>query len=183
MCGPPPRLTGVKLLHLQRRFFGSLRPGGPGRDESAWVASILLPGEWALWRELPGPDRRHSAAVARRVAATLGADAARPVLAAALLHDVGKLSSGLRTPGRVAATILGATAARDRQVAEEWRRSGGWRGRFGSYLCHPEIGAELLDAAGSDPVTIAWTREHHLPPDRCTLDPRLADALRSADDD
>ena len=52
-------------------------------------------------------DRRHAAGVARRVEVALGDEATRPVLAAALLHDVGKTESGLGTYGRVIATISG----------------------------------------------------------------------------
>ena len=55
--------------HLVRRFLGSLRPGGPASAEREWAESQLLAGELELWRRLPGPDRRHSVAVARRVQA------------------------------------------------------------------------------------------------------------------
>ena len=59
-----------------------------------------------MWRRMSGPDRRHAVAVARRVDDRLrGAN--RPVLAAALLHDVGKVDSGLGTPVRVVATLAG----------------------------------------------------------------------------
>ncbi len=169
--------------HLISRFFGSLRPGGPSLDERQWVATQLLPGELEIWSALPGPDRRHSAAVARRVDAALGDRCSRPVLAAALLHDCGKSVSGLRTPGRVIATLLGAIVGRDDARAGRW--SGGSRPmrRIGQYWLHPSLGAELLDQLGSDPLTVIWTREHHLPASSCTLDPIIADALREADDD
>ena len=42
-------------------------------------------------------------------------------------------------------------------------------GRVGRYLCHDEIGAEMLAEAGGDALTIAWAREHHLPPERWTV--------------
>jgi hypothetical protein len=160
--------------HLIRRFFGSLRPGGPPAAEVAWVHDQLLPGERVLWDGMSGPDRRHSALVARRVDAAL-VDAGRPVLAAALLHDVGKTASGLRTGGRVLATLVGAARGRERAAAGE--------GRVARYLRHDAIGATLLEQAASDPLTIAWTREHHLPRDRWTVPPGIADALKDADDD
>jgi putative nucleotidyltransferase with HDIG domain len=165
----------AQLAHLARRFAGSLRPGGPPAATVAWVRGQLLPGELELWSAMPGPDRRHSAAVARRVEAALGPSATRPVLAAALLHDVGKVASGLRTPGRVVATVVGAAAGRARAAA--------WDGAVGRYLRHDELGAELLERAGSDALTVAWAREHHRPPSSWSLDPAIAGALRDADDD
>lgn len=173
----------MDLVHLSRRFVGSLRPGGPAPADREWAESNLLPAEVALWKDLPAADRRHSAMVARRVERDLGADATRPVLAAALLHDVGKQLSGLRTPGRVVATLAAATVLRTSDDVTRWSRGSGFRWRVGNYLRHPEIGARLLVGAGSDPLTVAWTLEHHRPPAACTLDPRIADALRRADDD
>ena len=173
----------MDIVHLARRFFGSLRPGGPPAAEQIWAESQLLPGERALWCDLPGPDRRHSAAVARRVQADLGDAATRPVLAAALLHDCGKQVSGLRTPGRVVATLASATVVRTPDAVARWSASRGARWYIATYLRHPEIGARLLAGAGSDPLTVTWTLEHHRPAARCTLPPRIADALRRADDD
>ena len=55
----------------------------------------MTPGEAGLWRRMSAADRRHAVVVARRADATLGTAATREVLAAALLHDVGKIDSGL----------------------------------------------------------------------------------------
>jgi hypothetical protein len=97
------------------------------------------------------------------------------VLAAALLHDVGKTRVGLRTPGRVVATLAGMARGRERMAAGE--------GRIARYLRHDAIGAALLEEAGSDPLTVAWTREHHSPEDSWTVDPAVGAALKAADDD
>ena len=166
-------------VHLARRFFGSLspRPLAPADDE--WVAETLVAGERGLWDRMPLADRKHAAGVAREVA-TMLPDPPRPVLAAALLHDVGKIESGLGTFGRVLATVVGAVVGRDR--AASWSGSG-LRGRVGSYLRHDRIGAELLQGAGADPLTVTWAREHHLPSGRWTIDPTVAGALAAADDD
>src|SRR5688572_32350573 len=118
--------------HLARRFFGSLRPGGPKKAEEEWAEAQLLPGEVALWRRMRNPDRRHAAAVARDVERSLGHEASRPVLAAALLHDVGKIESGLRTYGRVIATLCGMVVGREH--AKTWMRSRGFTRRVGMYL-------------------------------------------------
>jgi hypothetical protein len=131
---------------------------------------------------MSGPDRRHAVGVARRVAAALGpAEATPPVLAAALLHDVGKVDAGLGTLGRVPATALGVVSGH-RQAAR-WAQARGPLGRVGRYLDHSRIGAELLEQAGSDPLTVRWAAEHHLPPERWGMPARVATALKAADDD
>jgi hypothetical protein len=165
----------AEARHLAVRFFTSLDPRGPSPDVEAWAVGHLLPGEVTLWRRMSGPDRRHSSGVARRVVEELGERADRPVVAAALLHDVGKVEAGLSTFRRVGATVVGTVVSRDRAAR--------WDGRVGRYLRHDQIGAHLLEAAGSDPLTSTWAREHHLPAERWTLDRQVADALKAADDD
>jgi len=167
--------------HLTRRFVGSLRPGGPARSEERWATSWLLESEQVLWRRMAGPDRRHAASVARRVERALGHEATRPVMAAALLHDVGKVESGLGTYGRVVATLSAKVAGPD--MASRWGRQRGFVRRVGLYLQHDRLGGDLLALAGSDPLTVAWAREHHLPPADWTLPAHLATALKDADDD
>lgn len=166
-------------LHLVRRFFGSLSPRPLAPADDAWVGEVLGDGERDLWNRMPLADRKHAAGVAREVAQMLD-DPSRAVLAAALLHDVGKIESGLGTFGRVLATVVGAAVGRDRAAA--WPGDG-LRGRIAAYLRHDRVGGELLALAGADPVTITWAREHHHPADRWTLDPLVAGALAAADDD
>jgi hypothetical protein len=167
--------------HLTRRFFGSLRPGGPRQREDEWACAQLLPAEVDLWRRMRGADRRHAVGVAREVERSLGAEATRPVLAAALLHDVGKIESGLGVYGRVIATLCGLIAGRE--TAKVWTRTRGFTRRVGLYLLHPDLGGDLLGMAGSDPLTEAWAREHHRSPDSWTIDPQIAAVLKAADDD
>jgi hypothetical protein len=163
------------VVHLARRFFGALDPRGPVAADEAWVSATLGRGELALWRRMSGPDRRHAVGVAREVVRRLGSETAtRPVVAAALLHDVGKVDAGLGTLARVPATLVGLVA-RERVAAGA--------GRVARYLRHDAIGADLLSAAGADALTVAWAREHHLPADRWTVPPALGGALKAADDD
>lgn len=162
-------------LHLARRFVGALDPRGPAPADEAWAVGLLGAGERALWGRMSGPDRRHAVGVARDVQRRLAPSAASPpVLAAALLHDVGKVDAGLGTIARVPATVAGLVA-RERIAAGD--------GRVARYLRHDLIGADLLAAAGADRLTIAWAREHHLAPERWTLPPEVAAALKAADDD
>jgi len=169
------------LPHLIWRFLGSLWPGGPRPDHEAWALDHLGPDERRLWHRMSGPDRRHAIAVAHRTIALLSdRPAPRPVVAAALLHDVGKVESRVGTIGRAVITALAMCLGRQRLVATE---ADGWRGRARAYLLHDRIGGRLLRAADSDPLTVAWAEQHHLPPGRWTVDRRVAEALKAADGD
>jgi hypothetical protein len=132
---------------------------------------------------MSNPDRRHAVLVARRVETLLGPDASRPVMAAALLHDVGKIDARLRTYGRVIATVSGRAVGHDPGIIEDWTRTRGFTRRVGLYLKHPELGADLLTLAGSDGLTIAWAREHHLPTEEWSVPAEISWALKEADDD
>ena len=145
------------------------------------MAGILSPAQLELWHRMSGPDRRHAHAVAHRVERALGHEATPPVLAAALLHDVGKVDAGLGTYGRVIATLSGTIAGR--QNAELWRSRSGFTRKVGLYLLHPDLGGDQLALAESDPLTVAWARQHHLPEERWTVPVEIGRALRDADDD
>ena len=157
------------FAHLAKRFTTSLLAQPLTDGEQSWVASQLLDGEQALWQHLSVADQRHAYEVARRVIAKVDADATRPVIAAALLHDIGKIDSGLGTFGRSAATVLANAGI----ITDRVRR----------YREHNKIGREMLKAAGSDPFTSTWAYEHELPASRWTVDRQLAEALHEADDD
>lgn len=172
------RAGGVR--HLVRRFVGSLASRRLTDDERSWVRNRLTDAEDGLWQRMGRPDRRHSHDVARRAVATLGDAATRPVVAAALLHDVGKTESGLGTYGRVMATLSAAAAGPDMAVA--WSQSRGVTRRIGLYLRHEELGADLIELAGSDPLTVALVREWSTPDDDLTVPTGVLRGLRAADD-
>jgi hypothetical protein len=62
-------------------------------------------------------------------------------------------------------------------------RRSGWLAQSGRYAAHDQIGAGLLEAAGSDPMVVAWAREHHLPKDSWSIDPAMGSVLKAADED
>ena len=167
--------------HLVKRFFGSLAPVGPRSSDAAWAEAQLLEAEVDVWRRMSRQDRRHAAGVARRVEVALGDEATRPVLAAALLHDCGKVVAGLGTYGRVIATLSVKLAGTD--VAMAWSETRGFTRRVGLYVEHPRLGADLLGLAGSAPLTVAWAAEHHLPAEDWTVPRHIGEALKAADDD
>jgi hypothetical protein len=154
--------------HLVRRFRGSLSCRPPPAGDESWACSHLLAAEQPIWRAMAIADRRHAIEVAQRLVADLGPDTPRAVVAAALLHDCGKTSAGLGTFGRVGATLWIGFVGRARAARGE--------GRVARYCRHEPIGAAMLGAAGSDPVTVA------LVGGRPDAPPIALAALRAADD-
>lgn len=145
----------TSISHLARRWFGSLSRRSPPADDLRWVATVLGPSQLHVWSRFGAADQRHAISVARRFEALgqWGTDE----LAAALLHDIGKLESGLGTTMRMVATVVGPRTA-----------------RFRAYHDHESLGAALLTAGGSSPTTVALVGG--------TATGRAADALREADD-
>lgn len=166
--------------HLVRRFFAALPNRGPDETDRAWVESVLSTKEYELWARQYPPDRRHSALIARQVERRLD-DSGNWVLASALLHDVGKIEADLGTWGRVFATVAAKIIGSAR--VRQWTVHDGCRGRLGSYLNHPEIGAELLRRAQSDPRTVAWVAEHHKGAHEWTIPAEIAQVLHEFDND
>lgn len=169
--------------HLVRRFLGMLAPVGPRRERAEWARAQLLTEEVALFDRMRPADRRHAVGVARRVRAELGDAADRPVLAAALLHDVGKVEARLGVYGRSVATLSGMAVRHDPETIKTWTRMKGFTRRVGLYLQHPRLGGDLLALAGSDPLTEAWAREHHLPAEQWSIPVHLGEVLKSCDGD
>lgn len=156
MSSPLTRLTHVG--HLARRFAGSWSRALPSPADLDWVVAQLLPAELVLWRGFGPADQRHTVAVARRFVEARPA-ATRAEIAGALLHDIGKLDSGLGTLGRVVATVVGPRTR-----------------RFRTYHDHEELGAAHLAGIGSDPATVALVRGD------ADADTGALAALRAADD-
>lgn len=133
-------MTTISPRHLIRRWWGTIRAQPPTRSELDWVRTNLLPQEWTLWASMDWRDQSHSYQVARRFVEPMHGESppSRAAIAAALLHDVGKVASDLTTFERVLATIIGGRSA-----------------RFRAYFDHESIGLDMCRRAGSDPVTLA----------------------------
>ena len=128
------------LGHLVRRALSSLNNSALTDDEIAVVRPWLNTGELDLWLSMPPRDCRHSLQVQKRFMA-LCPEAAREEHAAALLHDVGKISSQLNWTLRVVATVVGPRGA-----------------RFAEYHNHAWVGAQMLQTISS-PRTVELVAE------------------------
>jgi len=130
----------MNVVHLAKRYVHSLSKTPPCAEDEAWAMTWMTSAEAHLWSRMSVQDRRHSIEIARRFQERRP-EATREEMAGALLHDVGKLQSGLRTTGRVIATVVGPRTTRLRE-----------------YHDHEAIGAELAAAANADPATVALIR-------------------------
>ena len=152
----------TRALHLGRRFVRALSSRPPRDRDVAWVSGILEPAELELWRSLPNHDRRYTIRVAKDVETRLAGTeyAGQPRwLAAALLHDVGKLDAGLGVVGRSVATVMGAVAGPAR--VDRWAETSGFRRRAAWYLHHDDRGADRIRAAGGREEAARWASAHH----------------------
>lgn len=161
--GSASRLRRARYRAYQ--FLHGLRPAlAPAEVEAA--RALLSPAEFVLFSGAEARDRRHSVdlCVALRAA---GAGEAEQV--AALVHDVGK--GPLHAWHRVAFVLLDAAAPRLTRRLEA-PEGAGWRNALWRLRHHARLGAERLEAAGSDPRVIALVRRHtEAPP---SDDPALA---------
>ena len=145
------------VRHLTRRFVGMLSNDPVPASDVQWVLEQLTNAEAELWQQLPTADQRHSVEVARRFVG-LAPRPDRAAVAAAVLHDIGKLESDLGVGMRVVATIVGPRTERLRR-----------------YHDHERIGASMLRSVGSDERTAALVAG-------TSADAKTAAALRAADD-
>jgi hypothetical protein len=178
---------GLRPTHRARRFFASLVSSAPPPEDEAWAVDWLREREAAAFRRMAPVDRRHSIAVARAVVAHLDRVGlaeddpdARWIVAAALLHDVGKSVAGLGTYGRTVATLSGWVGGHD--MAESWADTRGFTRKVGLYLQYPRLGADLLRMAGSDERVVAWAAQHHEPEEEWTIPVEVGRLLAAADD-
>jgi len=177
----------LQPMHRVQRFARSVFSTAPSPEQIAWASSFLTEPEFRLFLRMPNVDQSHCVGVARSVAANLDRvdleesdPAAVWLMAAALLHDVGKSVSGLGTYGRVVATLsetLGGS-----EMGAHWAERGGMTRKVGLYMQYPQLGSDLLALADSDPRVTAWAAEHHLPPEQWTLPLNCALLLQQADD-
>ncbi len=177
----------LQPVHRARRFFRSIVPRPPSEESTRWALGQLRPAEQDLFTRMATVDRAHSIAVARAVEANLadvglarGDEGARWIMTAALMHDVGKSVPGLGVYGRVVATLCKAVGGAS--MAEVWAQRSGITRRVGLYMRYPQLGADLLAVAGSDPLVVAWAAEHHEPESDWTVPAAAGRLLVAADD-
>ena len=149
-------------------------------EERQLVGRYLSPPLQHLFDRLSVADQRHSLDVLYALRAQGYND--RDLMAAALLHDVGKAGTTLHLWQRVAIVLLQATwpALLDELA---WGDPAHWRYAFYLQREHPAMGARLAQEAGASPLTVELIRRHQVPlrqPGR-SLEDKFLRALQEAD--
>lgn len=149
-------------------------------EEVERATRALTPEARDLFRRQAAQDQRHALAV---YGALRQAGHTDPhLLAAALLHDVGKAAARLSSVHRSIIVLLGRFAPR--LLA---RLSRGelcfWNRPFVVHAQHPQIGARWAEEAGCSPFAVALIRRHEEKPIVArTEKDRLLAMLQAADD-
>jgi hypothetical protein len=167
--------SGVSAPYRVRQFVRAVAAWARPPD-AAQVASILPPAALDLFAQMPPNDRRHGLAVMAALQATGHDDP--DLLAAALLHDVGK-AGALRLWHRVAVVLLRAAwpPLLERLAQDD---APGWRYAFYVQRHHAQQGRQLALVAGCSPRTAELIARHEAPPGAFPGDSLLA-ALQQAD--
>jgi len=175
MANSRTRKPTLRVAYRVRQTWYALT-GRPDEAALQVAREVLTPPLWALFRQMPPNEQAHALRVLRR----LQANGCREgdVLAAALLHDVGKALNRPRLWERVASVVAQRCCP---QHARRWGegRPRGWRRPFVIAQQHPVWGAELAAQAGASTTTVALIREHHTTP---TPDLPWLAVLQAADD-
>jgi len=149
----------VYRLWQVRQQLGFVAPLTSEEQEEVarWLPLSALP----LFQSMSRADQRHALRVCQGLQARGCAD--EEMLAAALLHDVGK--AGGRVPfwtrpvivlgKRCAPRLLSRLAAYPRPERAGWRRA------LGYAWWHAEIGADMAEAAGLSKLAVLYIRTHH----------------------
>jgi putative nucleotidyltransferase with HDIG domain len=145
-----------KIAYRVWQFWKSFQ-GTPGEQDWEKIDEILNSAERDLFKQLPIPDQNHSLRVLNTLESEGESDL--DLLKAALLHDIGKARHPLRRMERIFAVLVNGFFP---ILAVEW----GQKEPQGIYralavICqHPDWGADLAQAAGSNP-TVVWLIRHH----------------------
>lgn len=170
----------MTIAYRVRQFLSTLfeRPDPELRRQAR---ATLQPPLWALFQQLPPPEQAH----ALQVYQDLKSDGQRQpdLLAAALLHDIGKIRAPLSVYEKVVVVLAKWLVPRP---ARQWGQGAptGWRRPFAVAQQHPAWGAELVRSAGASATLTELIARHHEPPleENSTSTARLLAALQTADD-
>jgi putative nucleotidyltransferase with HDIG domain len=145
-----------KIFYRAWQFWHTIT-GSPSPQDWEEVASVLSPDELALFAEMPDSEQAHAVRVLRALKAEGHRDP--DLLAAGLLHDVGKCRYPLGIWDRVWIVLAGG------QMTSKSSPKGDRLGRDDGHPLviaerHAEWGAEMAHNHGFSPLTVWLIRNH-----------------------
>jgi hypothetical protein len=169
-------VTPSRLVYRTRQFWNAL-PGHRKQVETEVLLSHLSPSQIVLFRRMETSEQAHAYQVFERLKATGHTDP--DLLAAALLHDVGKVMFPLSILDRVV-VVLGKRFFRRRALLWSEGAPKSFQRPFVVATNHPQWGADLAEKAGASSRTVDLIRFHQ---ETSSVDDPLLLALQSADDE
>jgi hypothetical protein len=147
----------VALYYRARQFWDALKTS-PTAEDLDQARKTLTPTLMELFLQMDAGEQVHSIRVFKKLSKTN--DNPPDLLAAALLHDVGKSRYPLRLWERVL-VVVGQVLFPEK--AKDWGKSEplGWKRAFVVADRHTDWGAELALGAGATPLTASLFRRHH----------------------
>lgn len=145
------RKPAIWFINAARRALLAAAPSLAAPDD-AWARQRLAPAEYALFERLPPEERVHAVGVAKCLATARPDDG--ELLAAALLHDVGKLGTPRGAVARALTHLLPPSGAAPEP------RLGGLAGARQARVHHAAYGAVLLRRAGSSARVVELVARH-----------------------
>jgi putative nucleotidyltransferase with HDIG domain len=148
------------LLYRWRQFWQALAARPLPLAAKQEIATILSGPEIALFQRLSLNDQCHSYQVMEMLRQAGQRD--RDLLAAALLHDIGKTRYELPIWAR-SLVVLAQAFVPSRVAVWGQGEAKGWRRPFVVKAQHAAWGAEMAEAAGSRPRTVELIGRHDKP--------------------
>jgi hypothetical protein len=149
--------------------------------ETAQVSPYLAPAQLALFRHLQRSEQWHACLVLNKLLDQGESD--RDLLAAALLHDLGKIHYPLHTWERVLIVLMKRSFPR---LVQRWGQASpqGLVKPFAVACQHAKWGADLAEKAGASALTVELVRRHEeeLPDEGNSAQDRLLRLLKQVDD-
>ena len=143
------------LLYRVQQFVRAVRTPPLSPTEAQRAHDFLGDRAFALYQTMPRGDQRHALNIFDALVAQGYRD--RPLLEAALLHDVAKRNLGL---GYRTGVIFLNRLSSDALARVGRPNPADWRYPFYVSLHHPEMGAELAARAGVTEPTLTLIRAH-----------------------
>jgi putative nucleotidyltransferase with HDIG domain len=146
----------LQVGYRARQFWGALW-AKPNPEQLKSARQRLTPDQYALFQQLQPSEMSHALRMCEDLTAQGYDDP--DLLAAALLHDIGKVKHPLRIWERVL-IVLGQKVFPHQVARWGMGEPRGWRRAFAIAAQHPAWGAEMVAEIGASPLVLEIIRCH-----------------------